>query len=361
MTMKAVIVGCGAIADGHADAVGRLPNVRMVAACDREKLMAQQLADRYGIDGVYDDFEQMLDEHKPNAVHITTPPQSHVELGKTALARGCHVYIEKPLTVTGPEARALIDDARRADRVLTVGHIYQFDPPALAMRRLVAEGVMGDLVHMESFFGYNLAGSFGRTIMGSSVHWVHGLPGNLVQNNISHPLAKVLEFITDADPGVTVSSWRRSEHMFGDRRDRVHDELRAIINGATASAYVTFSAGANPQGHFLRIYGTRNTMHLNYVSRTVTLESSPALPSALGRLGPAFSQSWRHFREGGKNVYRFMRHRFHFFAGMHELVRRFYDSVENGTDPPIPYDEILRVADVTDRIIEQVARQKADR
>lgn len=354
MTLKVAIVGCGAIADGHVEAIKRLEGARLVAACDREPMMAEQLAVRFGIDNVCDDYERMLDEHQPDVVHITTPPQSHLDLGAKAIERGCHVYMEKPLTMNRHDARALIAAARERGVRLTVGHIYQFEPPALAVRKLVAAGVVGEPVHLESFFGYNLAGSFGRAIMGSPNHWVHGLRGNLPHNNLSHPLSKVLEFMPDEEPDIHAMAWKASRETYGDVRDAVYDELRATIKGATVSAYVTFSAAARPQGHSLRVYGTRNTLHADYVARTVTLERAPRLPGSLGRLGPAFSQSWQHFREGGRNVFRFARNRFHFFAGMHELVRRFYASIEDGTEPPIPYDEIARVSDAIDRIFEQL-------
>ena len=60
----------------------RIPNCKLVAVCDRELLMAQQLAERFGVDGCFDDARELLATCKPDVVHITTPPQSHFALGQ---------------------------------------------------------------------------------------------------------------------------------------------------------------------------------------------------------------------------------------------------------------------------------------
>ena len=78
----------------------------------------------------------MLRATKPQVVHITTPPQSHFPLAKQCLAAGCHVYIEKPFTVSAEEAQTLIEHANHAGMQLTAGHNYQFTLEMLEMRTL---------------------------------------------------------------------------------------------------------------------------------------------------------------------------------------------------------------------------------
>jgi ornithine cyclodeaminase/alanine dehydrogenase-like protein (mu-crystallin family) len=74
--LKVVIVGCGKIADAHVEEVGKVTLAEVVAVCDREALMAEQLAVRYGVPRHFSDFAAMLDAVRPDVVHITTPPQS---------------------------------------------------------------------------------------------------------------------------------------------------------------------------------------------------------------------------------------------------------------------------------------------
>src|SRR5215471_14009121 len=91
--LKVAIVGCGKIADDHAEQIQRIPGCEIVAVCDREPLMARQLQQRFPIKQYFDNLEQMLSEAKPDVVHITTPPQGHFSLAKTCLEAGCNVYV----------------------------------------------------------------------------------------------------------------------------------------------------------------------------------------------------------------------------------------------------------------------------
>lgn len=368
--LKVAIVGCGKIADGHIEEIQKMPEAaRVVAACDLELLMAEQIAVRYGLPAFYDDLDKLLDREKPDVVHITTPPASHLPLAVKAIDAGAHVYVEKPLAPTFADAKKLVAHARAAKKQLTIGYSYLLDPPALAMRELVRQGVLGDPVHVESTYGYNLAGPFGSAIMGDGNHWVHRLPGKLVHNNLDHILYKLPEFLPDersdeafdADPlgplRVAASGWVRREKRYGDARDELVDELRLTILGGPASAYGTFSSHAKPTGHFTRVYGTKNTLHVDYVMRTVTLDAQSSLPSAIGRLAPAFAQGAQFLREGTKNLMRFAHADFHYFSGMNRLFSLFYESIRTGGPPPIPMRDILRISALMDEIFRQVPQQ----
>src|SRR6266576_3762727 len=106
--LRVAIIGCGKIADQHVLALNRIADCKLVAVCDRELLMAQQLAERFGVADSFSDTQEMLQATKPDVVHVTTPPQSHFSLAKQCLEFGSHVYIEKPFTVTADEAESLI-------------------------------------------------------------------------------------------------------------------------------------------------------------------------------------------------------------------------------------------------------------
>ena len=358
MSLKVVLVGCGKIVDGHVEEIQKMPDkARVVAVCDLEILMAEQVALRYQIPSHYDDFDAMLEKERPDVVHVTTPPPSHLPLATRALDAGCHVFVEKPFTLGSDDSRRLVARAEAAGKKLTVGYTYLFDPPALKMREMMALGLLGEPVHVESFYGYNLAGPFGAAILGDADHWVHRLPGRLFQNNIDHVLSKVTEFLPDASPSIKATGYTRRERRFGDARDDMMDELRIMIQGRETSVYGTFSSHARPVGNFARVYGTRNTLHVDYLNRTVTLEPSPRLPSALGRLTPPFGQARQYFRQGVGNIGRFLRSDFHFFSGLNRLISLYYDSILGDTPPPIPYRDILRVSAMMDEVFRQLSEQ----
>lgn len=355
MSLKIGIVGCGKIADSHVEEIQKLPALaRVVGVCDREPIMAEQLAMRYGLAYHTTDVERLLSEQKPDILHITTPPGSHLPLAKLAIDAGCHVYVEKPMTLNLADTRSLLDHAAKAKKKVTVGWTYLFDPPAIEMRRLLSEGALGDVVHVESFYGYNLSGAYGSAILGDPEHWVLKLPGQLLHNNIDHLLNKTLEFLEEDEPKITAHGGVRRTLRFGDSRDSMLDEMRFQIHGGKTTVFGTFSSHIRPAGHFVRVYGTKNTAHVDYVARTVTLESAGSLPSAIGRLVPAFEMAAKFAKAGARNVERFAKSDFHFFSGLSYLIGAFYRSVIDGTPPPISDRDMIRVSAMLDDIFQQL-------
>src|SRR5271169_631942 len=111
--LKVAIIGCGKIADRHAEQIRLVPDCEIVGVCDNEELMAKQLQERLGVPAYFTDVRDLLDKAKPDVAHITTQPQSHYPLGKICLEAGCNVYIEKPFTVELAQAEELIAIAER--------------------------------------------------------------------------------------------------------------------------------------------------------------------------------------------------------------------------------------------------------
>lgn len=363
MTLRVAIVGCGKIADGHVEEIQKMPELaRVVSAVDLEPIMAEQLAVRYGVEHHGADFSRMLREQRPDVVHVTTPPASHLPLALEAIDAGCHVFVEKPFTLRHDDSKRLVARAEEAKKKLSIGYTYLFDPPALEMRSLLRRGVLGDVVHVESCFGYNLDGAFGKAILADPNHWVLKLPGQLFHNNIDHLLNKMVEFLGDDEdvPAIAAFGSVRRRARLGDHRDRMMDELRLVLRGARTTFYGTFSSHARPPAHLLRVFGTKNTLTVDFTMRTATLETQSTLPSAIGRLVPAFSHAMQYVRAGGANVGRFARADFHFFSGLNHLFRAYYRSILDGTPPPIAHRDILRVSAMLDEIFAQLDAQREE-
>jgi len=356
--LRVGVVGCGKIADGHVDEIRKMPEqATVVAVCDRERLMAEQLATRFAVPAYYDDFEEMLQREQPNVVHITTPPQSHAPLALSALAAGCHVYVEKPFALDSAEVAGVLAAAEAQQRKVTVGYSSLFDPPILRLRELEANGALGEPLHVESFYGYNLDSPFGKALLADPGHWVHGLPGKLFHNIIDHMLNKIVAFVPDDLPLVMVAASALRPGRLGDDRDAMMDELRVLVRGRRITGYGTFSSHIRPAAQFVRVYGTRNIAHADLLTRTVTLEASSKLPSAFGRLAPPFSQAAGLVGQGLSNLRRFLRSDFQYFAGMRTLMSRFFESIIIDGPVPIPYRDILRISSMMDEIFKQVRAQ----
>jgi predicted dehydrogenase len=353
--LRVAIVGCGKVADQHAAAIRRVRDCQVVALCDRELLMAKQLGERCHISQCFSDVDEMLQSATPQAVHITTPPQSHFQLARQCLEFGSHVYIEKPFTVTAAEAEHLIQLAEQRQLKVTAGHNYQFTLEMMEMRRLVEKGFLGGPpTHVESYWSYDLGDiSYVGPMVSNPDHWVRRLPGQLFHNLISHGLAKVAEFLDD-DITEIVATAHQSSQLGQLRAKEVLDELRVLIrdkNGTTAFfCFSTQIKGVNQ----LRIFGPSGSITADIITGTAVRKSSRAYKSYLTYFIPPLQDAKEYLRNAAFSVSNFLSRRLYQDFGMKELVERFYRSIQDEAAVPIPYREIILVARLMDRIFEQI-------
>jgi predicted dehydrogenase len=350
------IIGCGKIADQHVLACRRIPGCEVVALCDREVLMARQLGERFGIAACFADTAEMLRSARPDVVHITTPPQGHYSLAKQCLESGSHVYLEKPFTVTAPEAAELIRLAEDRGLKITAGHNLQFTLEMLAMRRLVAQDFLGGKpVHLESHFSYDLGdASYVGPLLGNRNHWVRLLPGQLLHNILSHGIAKLSEFLDD-DLMEVIARAHQSAQLQRLGGQEILDELRVLIRDATGTtAFFCFSTQLKPGLNHLRICGPVNSILVDHASGTLIRQEKRAYKSYLTYFVPPLKNAWQHFRNACLNFSSFLNGRLHQDSGMKELVERFYQNVRGRAAPPIPHREILLTARIMDEIFAQI-------
>lgn len=342
---RVAIVGCGQIADAHVQQARRAGGC-VVAVCDRSAVMAEQAAARLEVPGWYDDLDAMLARARPDVVHVTTPPASHLAVARAALDRGAHVYVEKPFTVDVAEAAALEGAARRAGRLACAGHNLAFDPVVLRLRRLVEDGALGDVVHVDAMMSYNLAGPFGALAMADPDHWVHRLPGGIAQNNLSHPMSIVLPLLGAGLPAVHATAARLRPERFGDARDEFHDELRMLLAGERATASVQFSCRARPVQLAVTVRGTRGDAVLSVEARTLRLARGSSMPGPFQKVGWARNDAVEAGRELLRTAGDLARARLHYFEGMRELFARFYAAAAGKAPAPVPLEEARRTTAV---------------
>ena len=352
--LRVGIVGCGKIADGHAEVLKYMPGAKLVAVCDREILLAEQLAVRFGVPHWYADTGAMLAAESLDVVHITTPPGAHLPLTKQCVEAGAHVFLEKPLALTAAEAAELIGAVEAGGKRMSINYWPNFDPPAMEFKKLLADGTVGDVVHAEAFIGYDLSGAYGQALMSDASHWVNRLPGKLFQNMMDHIVNRILPLFPASEPEVHAFAYKRRAAVRGDETDKLLDELRIVLRAGGVSGYGTLCSHARPVANTLKVYGTKNTIEVDFNNRTVVLAQTQRYPSAVGRLLPPFQMAKQYFSGGRKNLSAFRRHEFQFFAGMTTLLELFYEAIRTGGPLPVSYGEMLGVSQVMDEVIAQV-------
>jgi predicted dehydrogenase len=96
------------------------------------------------------DFADILNRDDVQAVVVATPARTHYGLARAALEANKHVLVEKPLAMSSAEAEALIDLAEERQRVLMVGHIFEYHPAVRKIRSLIDEGHLGQIYYIYS-------------------------------------------------------------------------------------------------------------------------------------------------------------------------------------------------------------------
>jgi predicted dehydrogenase len=361
--LKIAIVGCGKMADVHASQIQRIKGCEIVGVCDQEPLMARQLYERFAVKRHFSDLEELLSDAKPDVVHITTPPESHFSIAKRCLERGCHVYVEKPFTLYADEAEELIALANEKGLKLTAGHDDQFRHVARRMRALVQSGFLGGgPVHMESYYCYSLGQSdYAAAILGDKRHWVRGLPGKLLQNIISHGIARIAEFLTSESLEVIAYGFT-SPFLKSMGENELIDELRVIIcDQERTTAYFTFSSQMRPALHQFRIYGAKNGLILDQDQETLIRLSGERFRSYVEQFVPPVIIARQYLGNLATNVRLFLARDFHPKAGTKFLIECFYRSIVEGGPLPISYREILLTARIMDAIFTQLDVQQRQR
>lgn len=357
--LKVAIVGCGKIADAHASQIQRVKGTEIVGVCDQEPLMARQLCERFPVRQSFTTLTELLERAKPDVVHITTPPQGHFEVARLCVRAGCHVYVEKPFTVYAHEAQQLIALAQERSRKLTVGHDNQFSHAARAMRALVRSGYLGgEPVHMESHFCYELGpGGYAGVLLSNKQHWVRRLPGQLLQNIISHGIARIAEFLKTDSPEVIVHGFV-SPLLRGMGETELIDELRVIISEEDrATAYFTFSSQMRPSLHQFKVFGPKNGLVVDQDQEILIKLPGARRKSYLEQFVSPAQMGRQYFRSTWTNVKSFLARDFQPKTGMKYLIEAFYRSILEDSAVPIPYREILLTGRIMDRIFEQLSSQ----
>jgi len=129
---------------------------RLVAVAGRTLEKTEAFAAEYDIPQVYGDYESMLASGEVDAVYNPLPNTLHLEWTAAAAKRGVHVFCEKPLAVTPEDARSMAETCREAGVTLVEAFVFLWHPQTLALRRLLDEGAIGNLLQVQCRFNFML-------------------------------------------------------------------------------------------------------------------------------------------------------------------------------------------------------------
>jgi nucleoside-diphosphate-sugar epimerase/predicted dehydrogenase len=192
--LKVGLLGAGYIIDSHAKALRALPNVEIVAVCDRAIQRAEDAAKTYAIPHVFGDLGEML-KLKLDVVHVLLPPDLHINATRQILEADTSAFLEKPMGLDAAECQLLVNLATERNLKLAVNHNFLFLPAYEALRKQVADGTIGHLDQITINWLYTL----GLIQFGPFNNWMLREPQNLWFELGPHLTAFMLDLLGTVD------------------------------------------------------------------------------------------------------------------------------------------------------------------
>ena len=134
--LKTAVIGAGRMGRLHSRIYRQMEQVDLVAIVDVKQEKAEQLVTEYG-GKAYSDFNEIMD--LVDAVTVAVPTEYHGQIAEPFLSKGIPVLVEKPLAMSLPEARKMLQLAKEHNCTLQVGYSERFNPVVQAMQRLHIE------------------------------------------------------------------------------------------------------------------------------------------------------------------------------------------------------------------------------
>lgn len=143
--IRVAIVGCGRISDLHQIGYRGREDARIVAVCNSKRSRVKEKAKDWGVEKVYTDYNQVLEDPQIDLVELLTPHHLHCSMTVDACAAGKHVSVQKPMALSAAEADEMIAAADQAAVMLRVYENFVYYAPAVRAREMIEAGEIGDI------------------------------------------------------------------------------------------------------------------------------------------------------------------------------------------------------------------------
>jgi len=141
-TLKAAVIGVGAMGTNHARLYSTLSDIELVAVGDMNRELAVNVGKKFRCKA-YKDHKKLLTEARPDIVSVAVPTQGHVKVAIDCLEAGAATLVEKPIADTIENAKKMIETAKIAGIPLMVGHIERFNPAVQKLKKRLKKKQLG--------------------------------------------------------------------------------------------------------------------------------------------------------------------------------------------------------------------------
>lgn len=341
--LRAAVVGAGRISEQHLGFLQRSPMAELVGVCDANRTLASYMARRFG-GAAFTALATMLEATAPDVVHVLTPPHLHVPMAMAALDSGAHVVVEKPMALDEVGREELLRRAAESGRTIVEDHNYRFNRPMMGLEQAVSSGLLGRLVRFEVAIAMPLAGGDrydDRNLPSPS----HRLPAGFIHEFITHMAYLAVAII----PDVEVDAARWDKRVPG--HPSPYDDLDASVRADGVTGHLRFTSLAPRSSISVSVTGTEGSAEAEMIFGSLRVDrpraggtqlSPPAnaviAGAGLGWRGVAYVAD----RLRGRTAY----------EGMQTCLRRTYQSILEGSAPPVTPDGMRRAGQLVEQLVE---------
>ena len=255
---RVAVIGTGVMGRNHVRVLHEMGDVELAGVADESLDPACQVADANGTHG-YASHKELLERERPDAVTVAVPTNSHHAVVMDALAAGCHVLVEKPISATLLEADELVSAAVSAGRVLAVGHIERFNPAIIELKRRLDGGQLGRVFQINA----RRLGPFPQRIRDVGV----------VVDLATHDL-DVMRYITGSEIVRVYAETRREVHTT--KEDLVSGLVR-FADGCVGVLQINWLTPTKIRE--LAVTGERGMFRADYLTQDLYFHENAALPA----------------------------------------------------------------------------------
>ncbi len=340
--LKVAIIGCGLIAQQqHIPSLLKMRDVKLVAICDENEDLVKRTARIFNISRYYTDSSEMLGREEVNMVDICTPPQTHLALSIQAIEAGCHVLVEKPVALSLGEVDEIANAAKLNNVKVCQVHSFLFEPVMMKAHAVVNKGGIGDLVGIDiTWLSLSAA-----ALLRNRDHWCHSLPAGIFTETLPHSIYLAAAFLGNLEP-VAVLSRKFSSYDWV-----TADAVRIILEGRKVTGGITYSCNSPKNKFILNIYGTRKHLRIDLWNSVMT-EYGVGTGTRPSRALENLSQSFSILASTVSTMLSVITGKFH--TGHYTLIRRFIQSIQNDTEPPVTLQEARDVIEVIEKVTAQI-------
>lgn len=145
--LRLALIGAGVQGQTHLQCFSACHRARVVAVADLSRERLDAAREKWGVEGLYEDYHAMLERDDVDAVAVVTPDHQHREPCEAAFAAGKHVLLEKPMATTVADAQAILAAARASGKTLMINLSNRWQVPFAATKEALDAGELGEPVY----------------------------------------------------------------------------------------------------------------------------------------------------------------------------------------------------------------------